>query len=989
MITNPAAIVAAAAKYATSAPAMAAAGLSASVTSPSASADFDSIPSSVVTSREKAEAAAIDPAAAFDAFVRQQAARASAVISSSATRGAASASSASLDLALAVALEAQSNPNAYAKREAIFNDNLKKIAALNAYAAEVSPTGYPTIAFGVTPFAHLTNEEFVDAYLKTDPSVAGGRTDGEDEGDLPRRKERRRSLAHAQTSPVHRRRRSLLVNVGGFPLTCAPDATETTEIAYPFAESPYNADKFDWRDLDGENLVTDVRDHNAPQKCRAFETFAAVAAMESVMLQKYPQLDRNTLDLSEQDFNNCWYNDQCKQASYAEIFFDRVTCEGVAFEGQVPYTGTDVPGIKNCQETLDRYDTGIRAWSYVPGDEATMAQAINFAPIANELRVNPWMMQLYDAGVFDCLYTAPPIFPQPSNETDIALYFAATTLVAFENAVTVTPVNLTNQVTWNVWAGKMSLGQGWGDNGYIRLRKDCSGNGYRGALNMYTRNVNNFRVLPILEDQPGAPPPPSPPLSPPPGGLSPSPSPSQSPSPSPSPEPSPSPSPEPSPSPSPEPSPSPSPEPSPSPSPEPSPSPSPEPPLQCFDTIVALPDPVTSACDSLTTLPPSAVIAPPGIEYTLTPSGPYLAGRTHVLTAVPTSGSTSPCSLTLTVQPCKIKCKDVVKTLDKGATQGCNGVEVAANELWDGPASVTVPVATSQTYGPGKYLVDIAPSSPSSVAPCVATVTVLPCKPECVAGRTNAVPLDTCAIDDVPAGLLDPTTVSNLVPATKTTLSPEPPFSVGPRSTAFTLTYPGGVAVTSPKCEFRVTDTQKPVVAGKTVCIQPKNGNSFAGTSACFANVQLASGTDNCKTVRYTIGSCRNLRPLLPLVSGVFCISISFLAANGRRRLPVHRHRCTAQHRIPLMFSPPPPPPPFFPRNHNFAHQTKQNAPSPCFFGPTLACVSIAKAPAPSDITKPRTLQVSLTASDPSSNKVALISYIDIYYQPKDGCVMV
>jgi len=545
MITDPAAIVAAAARAAAAGGASMAASDIVGARSPGpAFGDFDAIPSSVVISREEADAASSDPAAAFADFISMQSARASVAISGAASRSglpsaaAPSSPSANLDLALSMALEAQRDPAAYAKREAIFKDNLKKIADLNAYAAQVSPTGYPTIAFGVTPFTHLTTEEFVDAYLKTDPSVAGGRTDATSDSDRRRRKQRR-GLAHAGTSPV--RRRSLLENVGGIPLTCAPGADETTKIPYPFAGLPYEANKFDWRNLNGNNLVTDVRDQNAPQKCRTFETFAAVAAMESLMLKKYPQLDRDTLDLSEQDFIDCWPNDQCKQASYPEIFFDRVTCEGAAFETQVPYTGTDVPGTKNCATKLERYDTGIRAWSYVAPDEATMTQAINFAPIANELRVNSWMMQLYDAGVFDCLYAAPPVFPQPGNDTDVALYFAATTLVAFENSVVVTPVNQTSQATWNVWAGKMSLGKGWGDNGYIRLRKDCSGDGARGALNMYTSKAN-FRVLPILEDQPGAPPPPSPGLPQPPVGPSPSPSPSPEPSPSPSPEPSPSPS---------------------------------------------------------------------------------------------------------------------------------------------------------------------------------------------------------------------------------------------------------------------------------------------------------------------------------------------------------------------------------------------------------------------------------------------------------------
>jgi hypothetical protein len=140
-----------------------------------------------------------------------------------------------------LSLSSKGNPTAYAERQAVFNNNLKNIAALNAYAAEVSPTGYPTIALSATPFAHLVTQEFVDAYLKTDPSVGGGRTDDfSDSG--RRRKERRRRLVHAASSPA-RRRRSLLAKMGGVPLTCAPLDTETTEIPYPFAHSPYKVDK--------------------------------------------------------------------------------------------------------------------------------------------------------------------------------------------------------------------------------------------------------------------------------------------------------------------------------------------------------------------------------------------------------------------------------------------------------------------------------------------------------------------------------------------------------------------------------------------------------------------------------------------------------------------------------------------------------------------------------------------------------------------------
>jgi hypothetical protein len=52
------------------------------------------------------------------------------------------------------------------------------------------------------------------------------------------------------------------------------------------------------------------------------------------MLQKYHQLDRDMLDLSKQDFMDCWYNNKCDIVSYAEVFFDRVTCEGAVVESR-------------------------------------------------------------------------------------------------------------------------------------------------------------------------------------------------------------------------------------------------------------------------------------------------------------------------------------------------------------------------------------------------------------------------------------------------------------------------------------------------------------------------------------------------------------------------------------------------------------------------------------------------------------------------------
>ena len=578
MITDPDEIVAAAEAAAdfesassqlpgSSSSAAAAAFLATTTDAAPAPTDFADLPAAVLETREAAASAAADPASSYDAYLRAQTARANAAVARASARGASPDQAVtSLDPALSIALRASSDSAERTKREAIFADNLRKIQSMNAYASRASSAGegVPTIAFGVTPFAHLTTQEFTELYLATE----GGRTDG---GDLDVGTSSfggRRRLQQTSRSPSYTHARALRDSIDGYPLTCAPKNGETTQVTNPYTSAVTTPDNFDWRNVNGKNLVTPVRNQGT---CRSYETFTAAAVMETLMLKSYPQLSRDKLQISVQDFNNCWPNDQCKLSTYAEAFFDRAVCEGVAFEDKEPYTGKDQPGVPNCSTTIKRYDAGVRGWAYVAGNEEAMTKAMIAAPIAQELRVEPSWFQFYQRGAFDCLYTRPPFFPQPDNETDVGTFFAATQLVAYQNQVQVTPVNATDKVTWNVWSGKMSLGTGWGDSGYITLRKDCSGDGSLGALNMYTYR-SNLRVVPIAAGEPNALPPPASPLPTPPGSPAPpSPSP-KPPSPSPSPKP-PSPSPKP-PSPSPKP-PSPSPRLASSPRPGSSPSPSP------------------------------------------------------------------------------------------------------------------------------------------------------------------------------------------------------------------------------------------------------------------------------------------------------------------------------------------------------------------------------------------------------------------------------
>jgi len=335
--------------------------------------------------------------------------------SSSGGGGAPSALPPNLAVLLAAAAEdgGGGNGTARAERLRIFRRNLRAVRAQNERSGD-------TLAFGMTPFTHMTVSEFRAAYLAPD---------------MPRLRKQEpiaKAEAAAATSAAvdgggGARR---LFQSGGNALQCS------RQVGFPAAAagaSPLPA-AFDWRDVGGRSYVTRVKNQGSCGSCAAF---AVAVAYEAAVMRKYSDrgYTADRTDLSEQRFLACWPGDQCRGA-LPHWYADLAACKGVAFEADWPYANVD---RDSCPATTPtRFASGAASWAYAPTNPAGYARAIVQNPLPFGLSAggsNAFMN--YKAGVFDCKHAS-------AAQVDHAV-----TLVGWNDAV-----QMSNGQTWGVFVAK-------------------------------------------------------------------------------------------------------------------------------------------------------------------------------------------------------------------------------------------------------------------------------------------------------------------------------------------------------------------------------------------------------------------------------------------------------------------------------------------------------------------------------------------------------
>lgn len=200
----------------------------------------------------------------------------------------------------------------------------------------------------------------------------------------------------------------------------------------------------DWRNKNGHNYVTDVKNQGGCGSCVAFGT---ISALESAV-----KISKNSpgynVDLSEAHLFYCLKGDPngCSNGWWPQQAYDKIQQNGVAKENFFPYTGSQ----QSC-----RVQNG---W------EATKTKITGSTRITNVNQIKEWIAN--KGPVSACYEVFQDFYSYRSG-----VYRHVTGSSRGWHCVSVVGYNDAG----GYWICKNSWGSGWGDNGYFKIKYgECS-----------------------------------------------------------------------------------------------------------------------------------------------------------------------------------------------------------------------------------------------------------------------------------------------------------------------------------------------------------------------------------------------------------------------------------------------------------------------------------------------------------------------------------
>lgn len=197
--------------------------------------------------------------------------------------------------------------------------------------------------------------------------------------------------------------------------------------------------QFDWKNANGGDWMTTVKDQGSCGSCWAFSAVGIVEAQYNFSSGN-PNLD---LDLSEQYLvSDCSTSGSCSGGNNAAAL-TFIKNNGVPDEDCFPYTASNGPCSGRCSDYSSRLKT-VEETGYVANNIATVKQyLVEKGPLSVAMGIGSAV-----GGYFD----------------DNGIY-RATNDTVLNHAVVISGYNDTG----NYWIVKNSWGTGWGDNGYFKV----------------------------------------------------------------------------------------------------------------------------------------------------------------------------------------------------------------------------------------------------------------------------------------------------------------------------------------------------------------------------------------------------------------------------------------------------------------------------------------------------------------------------------------
>merc|ERR1712002_721677 len=240
--------------------------------------------------------------------------------------------------------------------------------------------------------------------------------------------------------------------LGGYKPMPAPSSGTASASTLPYGNRNMEQLLPAWVDWRKSGAMTDVKTQGVCGSCWAMVT--------TEMIESYVQIKTGTLPvLSRQQVTSCTPNPlQCGgsggcSGSIPQLGFNYVQLFGILSEEDYPYMSGNTTQTGECQYNLTAMTpvASITGYNTLPTNDqdAVLTHLANVGPLAIAVDASAWGR--YSHGVFDnCSY-----------DQHITITHAVQ-LVGYG----------TDEAEGDYWLARNSWGPGWGEDGYIRLKRD-------------------------------------------------------------------------------------------------------------------------------------------------------------------------------------------------------------------------------------------------------------------------------------------------------------------------------------------------------------------------------------------------------------------------------------------------------------------------------------------------------------------------------------